>query len=115
MNTTKEIKAENDYVLRDAVLATPEEYPRLCRIFDEIKRRNPCGKRLTLMVGKAYSGGLAIWHSKRSGTILLDRRELATMNEQEIQFLIGHEIGQYVECFNMGSVFGDTLNFLAFS
>ena len=96
MNTRKQIKTENDYVLRDAVIATPEEFPQLCRVFTDMIKRNPCGKRLVLMVGKAYSGGLAIWHSKRAGTILLDRRELATMNEQEIQCLIGHELGHHL-------------------
>ncbi|MFZ2653717.1 MAG: hypothetical protein WAX69_02265 [Victivallales bacterium] len=97
MNTRKKsIKAANAYILRDAGVASPEEYPQLCRIFDDIKKRNPCGKSLTLMVGKAYSGGLAIWHSKRSGTILLDRKEISTMDEKEIRFLLGHEMGHFL-------------------
>ena len=44
-------KAEQDYVLRKAVKATPEEFPQLCRIFEDMMKRNPCGRKLTLMIG----------------------------------------------------------------
>jgi len=91
----KSIKAEQDYILRDAVRATPEEYPQLCRIFADIKRRNPCGKRLTLMVGKSDSSGLAIRRSPHTGVILIDRKDASLMTEQEIRFLVGHEHGHF--------------------
>ena len=93
MNTDKAIKAEQDCLLSKAVVATPEEFPQLCRIFEDMMKRNHCGRKLTLMVGECYSAGMAIRQSRRTGVILIDRREIPLMNEDEMQCLIGHELG----------------------
>ena len=96
MSTRKQIKAKHDYVLRKAVKATPEEYPQLCRIFENMIKKNPCGKKLTLMVGEAHSAGIAIRQSRRTGVILIDRKEIPLMTEDEMRWLIGHELGHHL-------------------
>lgn len=95
MNTQKAIKAEQDYVLRNAVVAAPEEYPVLCRIFAEVIKRKPCGRRLTLMVGECNSAGLAMWRSRRTGVILINRKAIPAMTEDEMRCLLGHELGHF--------------------
>jgi hypothetical protein len=94
-------KAEQDYVLRKAVKATPEEFPQLCRIFEDMMKRNPCGRKLTLMIGECYSAGMAIRQSRRTGVIMIDRREIPLMNEDEMQCLIGHELGHHFHWRNL--------------
>ncbi len=88
-------KAEQDYVLRDAVKATPEEFPELCRIFSDMMKRKPCGRKLTLMVGKAHSAGVAVIQTRRTGVILIDRKEIPMMTEDEMRCLLGHELGHF--------------------
>ena len=88
-------KAEQDYILRKAVKAAPEEYPHLCRIFENMMKRNPCGRKLTLMVGECYSAGMAMYRSRRTGIILINRKEIPLMNEGEMHCLLGHELGHH--------------------
>ncbi|MEI6422892.1 MAG: hypothetical protein WCP55_11790, partial [Lentisphaerota bacterium] len=96
MSTRKQIKAKHDYVLRKAVKATPEEFPELCRIFENMMKRNPCGRKITLMIGECNSAGMAMYRSRRTGIILINRKEIPSMNEDEMLWLIGHELGHHL-------------------
>ncbi len=95
MNTEKAIKVEQDCLISKAVRATPEEFPQLCRIFSAMMKAKPCGKRLTLMVGECHSSGLAMWRTRRTGVILINRREIPAMSEDEMRCLLGHERGHF--------------------
>ncbi len=89
MNTAKE------YLLRDAVEATPEQHPQLCRIFNEMKLRHNCDHELSLMVGTTYSSGVAVKLSPSSGVVLLDEDDIMDMTPDVIEFLIAHEVAHF--------------------
>ena len=84
-------------ILRNTRRASPKKHPLLCRIFADVKRRNPCGRRLTLKIGELDSTGIALKRSQSTGTVLVDRKDVSMLDEQEIRFLIGHEVGHFLE------------------
>ena len=84
-------------ILRNTRRASPKKHPLLCRIFADVKRRNPCGRRLTLKIGELDSPGIALKRSQSTGTVLVDRKDVSMLDEQEIRFLIGHEVGHFLE------------------
>ncbi len=85
----------NSYVLRNSRPATEAEHPQLCRIFNDMKLRQHCERDLSLMVGTAYSSGVAVKVSPQAGVVLLDADDIMNMTPDVIEFLIAHEVAHH--------------------